>query len=156
MPISKSSSSARARTSQQGRYGHEFPLVATDVVDNGQVPAEERNVEFTMREWEQAWIHTRHLESMRGQYLGFFFTAVLGVTAFAGPRLADGSLRTPASLLTVAMLALGLQLASGFIYLAIVRLNEVMGRNEWGFPARAPNWPYRLCVCACWNVRAIG
>ncbi len=80
-----------------------------------------------MREWEQAWAHTRHLESMRGQYLGFFFTAVLGVTAIAGPSLADDSLGTSGSLLTVAVLAVALQLLSGFLYLAIIRLNEVLG-----------------------------
>lgn len=96
-------------------------------MDNGQVTGDAGNAEFTMREWEQAWAHTRHLESMRGQYLGFFFTAVLGVTAIAGPSLADDSLRSPASLLTVSTLALGLQLTTGFIYLAVVRLNEVLG-----------------------------
>lgn len=80
-----------------------------------------------MREWEEAWAHTRHLESMRGQYLGFFFTAVLGVTAIAGPSLANGSLRGSSSLLTVAALAVGLQLLSGFLYLAIIRINEVLG-----------------------------
>jgi hypothetical protein len=89
--------------------------------------AQDRDIEFTMREWEQAWSHTRHLESMRAQYLGFFFTAVLGVTAIAGPRLAEDSLRTSSSLLTVAVLALGLQLLSGFLYLAILRMNEVLG-----------------------------
>lgn len=89
--------------------------------------ADERGIEFTMREWEEAWSHTRHLESMRGQYLGFFFTAVLGVTAIAGPSLANGSLRGSSSLLTVAALAVGLQLLSGFLYLAIIRINEVLG-----------------------------
>lgn len=89
--------------------------------------SEERGIEFTMREWEQAWAHTRHLESMRGQYLGFFFTAVLGVTAIAGPRLATDSLRSSSSLLTVAALAVGLQVLSGFLYLAIIRINEVLG-----------------------------
>jgi hypothetical protein len=98
-----------------------------EVGDRCPKSAEERGIEFTMREWEEAWSHTRHLESMRGQYLGFFFTAVLGVTAIAGPRLADDSLRTSSSLLTVAALAVGLQLLSGFLYLAIVRLNEVLG-----------------------------
>jgi hypothetical protein len=98
-----------------------------DRQSSGLMSAEERGIEFTMREWEQAWSHTRHLESMRGQYLGFFFTAVLGVTAIAGPRLAENSLRTSSALLTVAALALGLQLLSGFLYLAIIRLNEVLG-----------------------------
>jgi len=88
---------------------------------------EGQSIEFTMQEWEQAWSHTRHLESLRGQYLGFFFTAVLGVTAIAGPGLADDSLRTSAALLTAASLAVGLQLVSGFIYLAVVRINEVLG-----------------------------
>jgi hypothetical protein len=90
----------------------------------------ERADEFTLREWEQAWAHTRHLETMRGQYLGFFFTAVLGVTVVAGPRLADDSLRTPGDLLTVAALALGLELLSGFLYLAVSRLNTVLGNYQ--------------------------
>lgn len=80
----------------------------------------------TMREWEQAWAHSRHLESMRGQYLGFFFTAMLGVTAIAGPRLAHDSFRAPGSLLLVAALALGLELLSGFLYLAVARINAVL------------------------------
>ena len=29
------------------------------------------------RIWDQAWEQSRHLEVLRGQYLGFFFTAVL-------------------------------------------------------------------------------
>lgn len=87
----------------------------------------ERGDEFTLREWEQAWAHTRHLETMRGQYLGFFFTAVLGVTALAGPRLADDSLRTSGDLLTVAVLALALELLTGFLYLSVVRMNNVLG-----------------------------
>jgi len=87
----------------------------------------ERGDEFTLREWEQAWAHTRHLETMRSQYLGFFFTAVLGVTALAGPRLADDSLRTSGDLLTLATLALALELLTGFLYLAVVRMNKVLG-----------------------------
>ena len=86
----------------------------------------EQGVEFTMREWEQVWAHTRHLETMRGQYLGFFFTAVLGVAALAGPRLATDSLRGSGELLTVAALTVGLELLSGFLYLAVTRLNEVL------------------------------
>ena len=87
----------------------------------------ERGDEFTLHEWEQAWAHTRHLETMRGQYLGFFFTAVLGVTALAGPRLADDSLRSSGDLLTLAVLVMALELLTGFLYLAVVRVNKVLG-----------------------------
>jgi hypothetical protein len=76
----------------------------------------------TRAEWDQAWNQARHLETMRGQWLGFFFTAVLGVTAVAGPRLsADNS----KSLLVIAALALVLEVLSAALYLAVVRLNTV-------------------------------
>ena len=45
--------------------------------------------------WEQVWAHSRHLETMRSQYLGFFFTAALAVAAIAAKDLAkDGLTRT--------------------------------------------------------------
>lgn len=81
---------------------------------------------YAMREWEQAWAHSRHLEIMRGQYLGFFFTAVLGVTAIAGPRLAEDSFRSPSSLLILAALVVGMQCLTAFLYLAVIRLNAVL------------------------------
>lgn len=81
---------------------------------------------YVMGEWEQSWIQSRHLETMRGQYLGFFFTAVLGVTAIAGPGLIDDSLRTTGSLQILAALALGLQTLTGFLYLAVTRINAVL------------------------------
>jgi hypothetical protein len=81
---------------------------------------------YVMREWEQAWAHSRHLETTRGQYLGFFFTAVLGVIAIAGPRLADDSFGSPSSLLILAALLLGLQFLTAFLYLAVIRLNAVL------------------------------
>ena len=79
-----------------------------------------------MREWDEAWAHSRHLETTRGQYLGFFFTAVLGVTAVAGPRLADDSFGSPSSLLILAALVVGLQVLSAFLYLSVVRMNAVL------------------------------
>jgi hypothetical protein len=81
-----------------------------------------------MQAWGQAWEQQRHLESTRSQYLGFFFTAVLGVTALAGPRLADDSLRTAGDLLTVAALAVALELLTGFLYVSVIRLNRVLGQ----------------------------
>jgi hypothetical protein len=76
----------------------------------------------TRAEWDQAWSQSRHLETMRGQYLGFFFTAVLGVTAVVGPKV---DVDTARSLVVIAALALVLELLSAALYLAVVRLNSV-------------------------------
>ena len=81
---------------------------------------------YVMSEWEQSWVQSRHLETMRGQYLGFFFTAVLGVTAIAGPGLIGDSLRTTGSLQVLAALAVGLQTLASFLYLAVTRINVVL------------------------------
>lgn len=86
---------------------------------------------LTMRIWDEAWAQYRHMETMRGQYLGFFFTAVLGVAAVAGPQLADDStLSTSSALLTIATLATGLQILSGFLYVAVTRLNKVLAHYK--------------------------
>ena len=85
---------------------------------------------YVMREWEEAWSQSRHLEAMRGQYLGFFFTAILGVTAIAGPSLIDSSLRTGGSQFVLATLVFGLQTLSGFLYLAVQRINEVLAHYQ--------------------------
>ncbi|HTA32256.1 MAG TPA: hypothetical protein VK721_02435 [Solirubrobacteraceae bacterium] len=81
----------------------------------------------TRAEWEQAWNQVRHFETMRGQWLGFFFTVVLGVTAIAGPKL-DAS--NSKSVLVIALLALILELWSAALYLAVARLNEVQRYND--------------------------
>ncbi len=102
------------------------------------------------RECEQAWAQSRHLETMRSQYLGFFFTAVLAVVALAGPRVADAGLRTSASLATIAALAFGLHLLSAFLFLAVRRMNVVLNHYtkriislalelKAGLPIRQPN-----------------
>lgn len=85
---------------------------------------------YVMREWEEAWNQSRHLEAMRGQYLGFFFTAIIGVTAIAGPSLVDDSLRTAGSQLVLATLIFGLQTLSAFLYLAVHRINDVLAHYQ--------------------------
>jgi hypothetical protein len=79
-----------------------------------------------LREWDEAWAHSRHLETMRSQYLGFFFTAALAITAFTAPQIADDSLGTSGALVTVAVLVLGLHGLTTFLYLAIFRINQVL------------------------------
>ncbi|HTX67955.1 MAG TPA: hypothetical protein VMH50_02265, partial [Thermoleophilia bacterium] len=58
--------------------------------------------EHLEREWEQAWTHYRHLESSRMQYLGFFFTVLLGAVTVAA-ALAK---YLPSALATLAIAAL--------------------------------------------------
>jgi heme/copper-type cytochrome/quinol oxidase subunit 4 len=91
------------------------------------MPTDEQRWEHVKREWEQAWSQSRHLETMRGQYLGFFFTIVLGVTVVAAPKIADDSLRTSGSILIVVVLSVGLQALSAVLFLAVNRLNNVLG-----------------------------
>lgn len=81
--------------------------------------------ELVWREWDEAWTHSRHLESMRSQYLGFFFTALLAVTAVIASRVVKDALHSPGSLLAFAGLVLGLDALAAFLYLAVVRINEV-------------------------------
>jgi hypothetical protein len=81
----------------------------------------------TRAEWEQAWNQVRHFETMRAQWLGFFFTAVLGVTAIAGPKLDASSTK---SILVIVALALILEAWSAALYLAVARLNEVHLYND--------------------------
>ena len=85
---------------------------------------------YVMREWEEAWTQSRHLETARGQYLGFFFTAIIGVTAIAGPSLVEDSLRTAGSQLVLATLIFGLQTLSAFLYLAVHRINDVLAHYQ--------------------------
>jgi len=85
---------------------------------------------YVMHEWGEAWSQSRHLELMRGQYLGFFFTAIIGVTAIAGPSLVDDSLRTAGSQLVLATLVFGLQTLAAFLFLAVSRINDVLAHYQ--------------------------
>ena len=77
--------------------------------------------------WDEVWAHSRHLETMRSQYLGFFFTAVLAVTAIAAKDLAANGLRTTGSLVAFSALMLGLEVLAAFMLLAIKRIGHVLG-----------------------------
>jgi hypothetical protein len=50
---------------------------------------------YLLAEFDQAWTHYRHVESMRTQYLGFFFTISLGSTALAVPTVSADALDDP-------------------------------------------------------------
>lgn len=78
------------------------------------------------RIWEQAWSQSRHLETMRGQYLGFFFTVLIGVTVVAANEIADDALRTPSSLVVFSALGLGLDLLATLLLVAVSRIGAVL------------------------------
>jgi hypothetical protein len=78
------------------------------------------------RVWDQAWEQSRHLEMLRGQYLGYFFTAILGVAVFLGKDIADGSLRTVGSLVVLAVVSFLLDLIAAFLLLAVARIGDVL------------------------------
>jgi hypothetical protein len=77
--------------------------------------------------WDEVWAHSRHLETMRSQYLGFFFTAVLAVTAIAAKDLAANGLRTTGALVSFSALMLGLEVLTAFMLFAIKRIGHVLG-----------------------------
>jgi len=79
------------------------------------------------RIWDEVWAHSRHLETMRSQYLGFFFTAVLAVTAIAAKDLAANGMRTTGSLVAFAALMLGVEVLTAFMLLAVKRIGHVLG-----------------------------
>jgi hypothetical protein len=89
-------------------------------------PGEDRLDDARWRVWDQAWTHARHLETMRGQYLGFFFTAVLGVAVLAGKDLIDDGARSTGALLALSVLALALDALAAVLLLAVARLGDVM------------------------------
>ena len=103
------------------------PTPHTQCARHHQVMSEDRTWEVAQAEWLQAWNQVRHFETMRGQWLGFFFTVIIGVLAVAGPRLDVGE---SASLALIAALAIALQLFSSALYLVVSRLNEVHTYND--------------------------
>lgn len=93
----------------------------------GPLMSEPTQWQATEAEWTQAWNQVRHFETMRGQWLGFFFTVTIGVLAFAGPRVDSNDSQ---SLAMVAVIALTLEVFSCALYLVVSRLNEVHTYND--------------------------
>jgi hypothetical protein len=82
------------------------------------------------RAWDQAWEHSRHLETLRGQYLGFFFAAVLGALAITSGDLASQDPASSGSSAFAAGVALVLQVLAASLLFAVRRLGGVMQHYE--------------------------
>lgn len=110
--------------------------------------------DIVLREWDEIWSHSRHLATMRMQYLGFYFTALLAVAAIAGNQAVESSLRTNGSLVAVSFLGASFSVLSAYLYLAVERLNSVNShydelifdfgrrvRDEFGASFELPEFP---------------
>ncbi|MFZ1926977.1 MAG: hypothetical protein WAU42_12650 [Solirubrobacteraceae bacterium] len=76
--------------------------------------------------WDEAWAQSRHLESMRSQYLGFFFTVLLAVAVFAIKEGAKGGWLSSSALLLPIVLALGVELLAAVLLAFVRRIGEVL------------------------------
>lgn len=79
-----------------------------------------------LRAWDQAWEHSRHLETLRGQYLGFFFAAVLGALAITSGDLASQDPASSERFAFVAGITLVLQVLAASLLFAVRRLGGVL------------------------------
>lgn len=81
-------------------------------------------------EFEQAWNHYRHLETMRGQYLGFFFTVALGSITLSIPALSGGALGNILQILALSGFVQVFFLLAAFIYISVRKLGIVLTHYE--------------------------
>jgi heme/copper-type cytochrome/quinol oxidase subunit 4 len=81
-----------------------------------------------LEEYHQVWEHARHMETMRSQYLGFFFTVTLGLAVLAVPTISAGALNNPARLVVLSGFLTVFFLFTAFIYIAIRKTGVVYGR----------------------------
>lgn len=84
-----------------------------------------------IREYDQAWQHYRHVETARSQYLGFFFTAVLGSLGLLTNMLDDLSI-VDAPMKVLGSLAIGwvLFVLSYFLFASVLKMGAVLAGYE--------------------------
>jgi hypothetical protein len=81
-------------------------------------------------EFEQAWQHYRQNETLRSQYLGYFFALVLGSAAFGAQTVRSRALSSPVSLILFEVFLLTLALLSCFVYLGVRRAGIALAHYE--------------------------
>jgi hypothetical protein len=85
-----------------------------------------------LQEYQQAWDQARHLETMRGQYLGFLFTVALGSAALAIPAVGAGVLNDSLDLLMLCGFLTIFFLLTALIYVSVVKLGAVFAQYQRG------------------------
>jgi hypothetical protein len=78
------------------------------------------------KSWDEAWTQSRHLESMRSQYLGFFFTVLLAAAFFALKEGTKGGWLSSSALLFPVFLALGVEMLAAALLAFVRRIGEVL------------------------------
>jgi hypothetical protein len=68
-------------------------------------------------EFDQAWEHYRHNETIRSQYLGYFFALSLGSAAFGAQTVRSDALASASDLVLFGVFLLVFAFLSGFVYL---------------------------------------
>lgn len=90
----------------------------------------DREDEFLKSQMAEAWAHYRHCETVRAQYLSFFFTGYTAVAGFVVTLLKPDEktqLIADSTLVGVASFLFVLFWVSACFYILIVRLNAVLG-----------------------------
>jgi hypothetical protein len=81
-------------------------------------------------EFEQAWQHYRQNESLRSQYLGYFFALIVASAAFGTQTVRSRALSSPPSLVLFEIFLLALSLLSCFVYLGVRRAGIALTHYE--------------------------
>lgn len=81
---------------------------------------------FLLDQYNQAWSHYRHTESMRTQYLGFYFTVLIGSSAFALPILRSSEDSPEVAAVGTSLFLVAVQSMSYFACVSVVRMGSVL------------------------------
>jgi len=82
--------------------------------------------DLVWKSWDEAWAQSRHLESMRSQYLGFFFTVLLAAAFFAIKEGTKGGWLSSSALLLPIFLTLGVEMLAAALLAFVRRIGEVL------------------------------
>ena len=108
------------------------PAIAIQAFDEPLLGARLTRAETLMlEEYQQAWDHSRHLETIRGQYLGFFFTVALGSAAVAIP-IVGAALNNRVRLLMFSGFLTVFFLLTSLIYISVVKFGLILGQYQRG------------------------
>jgi hypothetical protein len=81
--------------------------------------------ELLLREYDNAWLHNRHLETLRSQYVGFFLTFLAATVAFAGSRASE-AYGSPAKATELSVLLMSISAVTWFVSVSIRRWGVVI------------------------------
>jgi hypothetical protein len=80
---------------------------------------------YLLNENQEAWVHYRHMENMRNQYLGFYFTILTGVSIYL-----SGYKLTLDSIIGVSILIFVFYFLTLITYYSIVKIKYVLSGYE--------------------------